>query len=504
MSRPITNMHLHGTKMEALQPLRSTKDSVSQSTSYTSRPKERPTPSTPDFDRKKSPLGTSPLGKGLVKASPKPQANSSQKPPVKIVSKLQEKESILEKRISQLKLAHETSMAQIETLGSASKKDDSFELQERKIRRETLLKDLLQLTARKFASQTRICLEDSIEGLRRNSQIYSIQLSCAYEFREATLKVKFLTQLKTAAEKYRFRTKLIRNFARVFERLARPSINDVLSHAFTSVQVAKRALHKTNMKQVKRGRSPPGKTLPAPSEPKPIIGLSSHRGDNKKSSAAINTSSASTNVTNTSLASATQPGRAKPKKETSRLATPVRPTARPPKDQDRTPAQGSTEKKTPAKMVPAAQVLPTAAPVVSSPTKPQESCPQLPPGPRTSAILVPCSTSISSRHQEMKKQLLRQIQGEEEDEKLTLMRESRAEWTPETNTSSLLHNTSRLSAGAGLRAFCAEAAHSPQQDKPNIFFHSLTDKPEEDEPVDEDLENKLSILMARKQFRRKA
>lgn len=497
-------MHIHGTKMEALQPLKSMKDSVSNSTSYTSRPKERPTPSTPDFDRKKSRLGTSPLGKGASKPPAKPLVQSSQKPPVKIVSKLQEKESILEKRISQLKLAHETSMAQIETLGSASKKDDSFEQQERKIRRETLLKDLLQLVARKIACQSRSCFEESIDGLRRNSQIYSIQLSCAYEFRDVSLKVKFLTNLKAAAEKHRFRTRLIRNFARVFERLARPSIANVLGHAFTSVQVAKRALHKTNMKQVKRGRSPPGKTLPAPTEVKAVVGLSSHRGDNKKSSAAINTSSASTNVTNTSLASATQSAKPKPKKETSRLATPVRPTNRPPKDQERTPTQSSTEKKTPVKSVAATQLLAPAPPVVSSPAKPEESLVQLPPGPRTSAILVPCSTSISSRHQEMKKQLLRQIQGEDDEEKPTILRESRADWTPETNTSSLLHNTSRLSAGAGLRPFCPEIANSPEQEKPNIFFHSLTDKPEEEDQVDENLENKLSILMARKQFRRKA
>ena len=504
MSRAVANMHLHGTKMEALQPLRSTKDSVSYSTSYTSRPKERPTPSTPDFDRKKSPLVTSPLGKGTTRAPATPLVQSSQKPPVKMVSKLQEKESILEKRISQLKLAHETSMAQIETLGSASKKDDSFELQERKIRRETLLKDLLQLVAKKIACQYRSCLEDSIEGLRRNSQIYSIQLSCADEFREVSLKVKFLTHLKAAAEKYRFRTRLIRNFARVFERLSRPSINNALAHAFKSVQIVKRALHKTNMKQVKRGRSPPGKTLPAPTEVKPLVVLSSHRGDHKKSSAAINTSSASTNVTNTSLASASQTGKPKPKKDASRLATPVRPTNRPPKDQERTPAQGSTEKKTPAKSMAATQLLAQAPPVVSSPVKPEEVSVQLPPGPRTSAILIPCSTSISSRHQEMKKQLLRQIQGEDDEEQPTLLRESRAEWTPDTNTSSLLHNTSRLSGGAGLRAFCPEMANSPEQEKPNIFFHSLTDRPEEEEHVDEHLENKLSILMARKQFRRKA
>lgn len=503
MNRAVANMHLHGNKLEALQPLRSTKDPVSHSTSHASRPKERPTPSTPDFDRKKSPLGTSPLGKGTTRAPAKPLVQSSQKPPVKIVSKLQERESILEKRISQLKLAHETSMAQIETLGSDSKKDDSFELQERKIRRDTLLKDLVHMVARKITCQSRTCLEVSIERLKRNSQIYSIQLSCAYEFREVSLKVKFLANLKAAAEKYRFRTRLIRNFARVLERLSRPSITNVLAHAFTSVQIVKRALHKTNMKQVKRGRSPPGKILPTPTEAKTVAGLSSHRGDHKKSSAAINTSSASTNVTNTSLASAFQSGKPKPKKEASRLATPVRSTNRPPKDQERTPAHGSTEKKTPGKSVAATQLLALVPAVGSSPAKPEEAAVQLPPGPRTSAILVPCSTSISSRHQEMKKQLLRQIQGEDDEEKPTLLRESRADWTPETNTSSLLHNTSRLSAGPGLRAFCAEIANSPEQEKPNIFFHSLTDKPDE-EQVDEHLENKLSILMARKQFRRKA
>lgn len=506
MSRVGVNSSNQGARMDALQPLRSTKDSVNQSTSYTSKTRERPTPSTPDFDRKKSPIaGTSPLGKAGTRAVGKPLVQSSQKPAIKLVNKTQEKENLLEKRISQLKLAHESSLAQIEVLESASKKDDSFELQERKIRRETLLKDLLLTVARKLSQRSRDNLVDTLDSLKKNSQVYTIRLSCAEEFREVALKTKFLTTFKLASEKYQFRVRLIRNFVRVFERLTKPSLVNVISHAFASVQTAKRALHKTNMKQTKRGKSPPGKSLPQPTETRSSgPGISSQRGENKKSVAAINTSNASTTVTNTSMASAGNPSRVKVKKDTSRFATPGRPPGRQTKESDKAAMQTSTEKKTPAKSITATQLLPPVA-AVASPEKVEEAPQPVPPGPRTSAILIPCTSSISSRHQEMKKQLLRQIQGGdlEDDDKPVVLADSKAEWTPETNTSSLLHNASRISAPGVLRGFCPEGEASPPE-KPNIFFHSLTDRPEEEGFQEDQLENKLSILLARKQFRRKA
>jgi hypothetical protein len=517
MSRLGANSFNHGSRMEALQPLRSTKDSSNNSTTYSSKPKEKVAPSTPDFDRKKSAIGTSPLGKGALKLTGKTLVQSSQKPGIKIVSKPIEKENLLEKRISQLRLVHEASLAQIEPLESASKKDDSFEIQERKIRRETLLKDVVQLVSRQVNNHSRTCIFESFEALRRNSKIYSIQSACAAEFREASLRFRFLTSLKLAAEKYQFRFRLIRNFIRVFERLTRPSIKSVLELAFTSVQTAKRALHKTNMKQVKRGRSPPGKALPAPSDHKASTGLTTQRGDNKKSLAAINTSSTSTTVTNASQVS-TKDSKLTTKKDTSRLATPVRASTRPTKEAEKSPLQRSTEKKTPTKTSAAAAPPPMAVAESISPSKNKldDSVDTVPQGPRTSAILISCSSSVNTRHQEMKKKLLRQIQGGQDDEDLNVtVRESKADWTPETNTpsgqtgntSGLLNTTCRLSgtaAGGGLQGFCPGIETSPEMDKPNIFFHSLTERPEEEDVHDQKLENKLSILMARKEFRRKA
>lgn len=96
--------------------------------------------------------------------------------------------------------------------------DASFEEEEKKIRRENLIKDFVMILARKADHIEAESKRGLIESLRKCPRIYEVHMAYAVEMRNTSLKNYLFLYLKKAVEKYKYRSKLIKNFARVLER----------------------------------------------------------------------------------------------------------------------------------------------------------------------------------------------------------------------------------------------------------------------------------------------
>lgn len=253
-------------KIEMLAPVRSKE---------LSKPKERGVQLTPDFDKKKPLAQASPIGKTSEKenktagkamasaavggvdlnarmvfgySSKSNQAGANkEKPKIKIM----EKEAVgIDKRIQLLKKEFEAEDRREARL------EDSFEEQEKRIRRENLLKDFSLLLSRKWSrteSTSKIAL---LEYLKKNSKIHEVHCSYACELRDANLKRWLLDLWMQAAEKHRFRTKLVRNFARIFNRLLKPHAEAQMQEGVKAIRAVKKPLHRAGQRAKPKKNSP--------------------------------------------------------------------------------------------------------------------------------------------------------------------------------------------------------------------------------------------------------
>lgn len=116
------------------------------------------------------------------------------------------------------------------------KLDSSFEIEEKRIKKENALRDLVSLVLKiaeeKEATDHRV----TFEILRKFSKIYEVQMEYAKELRESFLKKAFFTNFQEAAKKHNFRRKLVRNFARVLFRPLKVNADLVLKQGFSKIK----------------------------------------------------------------------------------------------------------------------------------------------------------------------------------------------------------------------------------------------------------------------------
>lgn len=212
-------MRYGGTKnVDLLQPLRA-KDKLKTD-------KKSPRPSA-----NKSPTpGLSPIKPG-VKGQHIPAGDRSRLPdtpsrvtPGRVTRRQPEKSSPVKKRSIEAEELPE------------EKVDSSFEIEEKRIKRENALKDVisvvLKIAKEKDATDHRIALE----MLRKFSKIYEVQMEYAKELRETSLKASFFTNFQEAAKKHNFRRKLVRNFARILFRPLKVNTDQILKQGFSKIK----------------------------------------------------------------------------------------------------------------------------------------------------------------------------------------------------------------------------------------------------------------------------
>lgn len=128
--------------------------------------------------------------------------------------------------------------------------DTSFEEEEKRIRRENLIKEFIMILGRKseaVESEARLWFFDA---LRRSHKVYDVHLSYALELRNTTLKTSMLKMWKRATEKHKFRSKLIKNFARTIERACKCKFEEIYEDSIRKIKNVKRLPHTRPTKKV--------------------------------------------------------------------------------------------------------------------------------------------------------------------------------------------------------------------------------------------------------------
>ena len=238
-------------KPDLLQPLRA-KDSAKHD-----KRADRPAPNTPDFDKKKkiaaatpSPLPRAPEkeNRSISKQAPGLHTSacaetagtrsSGQKPGTKARAKADDKKVLV--------------------LEASEATDHSFEEEEKRIRRESLVRDFLLTLVKKDAALQEEAQRYLWDYLKKNSKVHDVHLTYADELREVNLKKKLLSNFRIAADNHKFRFKLVRNFARIFNRLLKKPLDEALAHAFREAKLVKRQLHRPSPRPTKKPvKSPP-------------------------------------------------------------------------------------------------------------------------------------------------------------------------------------------------------------------------------------------------------
>ena len=116
--------------------------------------------------------------------------------------------------------------------------------------------DFSLLLSRKWSrteSTSKIAL---LEYLKKNSKIHEVHCSYACELRDANLKRWLLDLWMQAAEKHRFRTKLVRNFARIFNRLLKPHAEAQMQEGVKAIRAVKKPLHRAGQRAKPKKNSP--------------------------------------------------------------------------------------------------------------------------------------------------------------------------------------------------------------------------------------------------------
>ncbi len=121
--------------------------------------------------------------------------------------------------------------------------DISFEEEEKRIRRENLMKEFAMILAKKAEAVESEANVYFFDALRRSHKVYDVYLSYALELRGTSLKTSFLKMWKKATEKHKFRSKLIKNFVRNIERVCKGKFEEVYEDTFRKVKATKRLPH---------------------------------------------------------------------------------------------------------------------------------------------------------------------------------------------------------------------------------------------------------------------
>jgi hypothetical protein len=316
----------HHNRPDLLQPVRS------KEVARTDKRAERPAPSTPDFDKKKKIIAhISPISKIVEKenrsvAKPVVQFNSSTHPEPSNRSSAQKPGSKSKPK------AAEKDEKKGRALESSEITDHSFEEEEKRIRRESLIKDFLIILLHKDASVQEDSKRFLWEYLKKNSKVHDVHVTYADELREVNLKKKFLSNFSIAAENHKFRFKLVRNFSRILSRLWKKPLDEVMAHGFKEVKNVKRQLHRANPRVTKKPvKSPPKLTaafksqVPTPTE---TTTLSASNGEIKRPNASktpkikkedFSKKEAATPVKGTPLSKAAKLAKADPKDKNQKL-----------------------------------------------------------------------------------------------------------------------------------------------------------------------------------------
>lgn len=237
---------------DLIQPLRSKDKNKSD------RKTVKGATATPEFDRHgpKTPQGVSPIKKDLSQNKSYNQLGGDKGRPNMTPSRVNHdrlaKASLLDHKVSERE--HHSALSKKVTHPPAptppeEKLENSFELEEKRIRRENLVKEFLKGLTRVIDSIQLKEKMELIENLRKQSRIYEVQMEYAIQQRNGFLKAEFLRSFKVAAKKYSYHMKLVRNFARILSRPLKSHINSSLEHGFNQVRHLKVALFKPHARK---------------------------------------------------------------------------------------------------------------------------------------------------------------------------------------------------------------------------------------------------------------
>lgn len=237
---------------EMIQPIRGKDKNKSD------RKTTRGNQATPEFDRtgNKTPQGVSPIKKDLVQNKSVHQLGDDKgrhlPSPYRGVSDRNYKSGITESKLSERehhpsiskKVAHQSPL-----ISPEEKIDSSFELEEKRIKRENLFKNLLFIATRVIESFQFSEKNEMIETLRRQSRIYEVQMEYAVQQRNSNLKTEFFHGLRFAAKRHNYHMRLVRNFARVLNRPIKGQIQNTLTQSFYQIKNLKTALFKPHARK---------------------------------------------------------------------------------------------------------------------------------------------------------------------------------------------------------------------------------------------------------------
>lgn len=113
-------------------------------------------------------------------------------------------------------------------------------MEEQRIRRENLIKDFVMILGRKSDHIEFQAKKGLIDALYKCHKVYDVHLEYANELRETSLKTRLISNWKAAIQKYKFRSKLVKNFARVLERCYKPKFDEVFQEAIKRIKTIKR------------------------------------------------------------------------------------------------------------------------------------------------------------------------------------------------------------------------------------------------------------------------
>ena len=232
------NIHHHN-RNDLLQPLRS-KEPVKNDRKF-----EKPAPSTPDFEKKKQVgMQVSPISKKHEKES----KSTSKQGGYDSVSKSTTVKVHLKQKVKIVDKEEKISLAKQEQ----DPLDSSFEEEEKRIRRESLARDFVSILANKEATLIEDAGSFLIDYLKKSAKVYEVHVEYADELRSVNLKKNFFTNIRIAVEEYRYRFKLIRNFARILGRFLQKPVELTLRSSFKDIKNLKRPIYKPSTKAPKK------------------------------------------------------------------------------------------------------------------------------------------------------------------------------------------------------------------------------------------------------------
>lgn len=257
-------MKHHGNRnIDLSQPLRNQKDKSNKSDRKTTRVGT----ATPEFDRTahKTPAGVSPIKKDLLQNKSNHLLAEDRGRP--LVTQLKYQDNHYVRPGLGGPKASERDHPQIAAVKKIADShfvkenhESSFEQEEKRIKKENHTKDLLALLIRIAENSAQEEGKELIDNLKKQSKIYEVQMEYATQQRNNNLKVSFLKNLLIASKKYNYHMRLVKNFARIFNRPVKIHASATLEQAFNQIKQLKVALFKPHAHGRKTSRTATGPT----------------------------------------------------------------------------------------------------------------------------------------------------------------------------------------------------------------------------------------------------